>query len=91
MERDYKILIENAEKRYFRAGNILKTIFSNPEKFLSAEDCMLLLNSYGVDVSLVVVLALWQGFEYDAEGFQNLLEQQMREYKNMKECLRIEC
>jgi alanyl-tRNA synthetase len=79
-------VIGKASRSYIRGGNFLIKVFRKDTKILSSEECMHLMNTYGIPPEYVFLMALSHEFTIDTPGFLDLIEEQKEQSKKMKQC-----
>ena len=77
--------IGKAARSYIRGGNFLIKAFRKETKILSAQECMQLMNTYGIPAEFVFLIALSHEFTIDTPGFLQLIEEQEEQIKHMKQ------
>ena len=80
----YKLKLISAERAYYRGGNLLKQLLSKPEKYLSSEESLSIFNTYGIAPYELKLLLMSHGFEFDENGFIELLMQQKERSKTIR-------
>lgn len=80
---EYKLKLVSAERSYYRGGNILRRLLSKSEKYLSSEEALSIFNTYGIAPYALKLLLMSHGFEFDENGFIELLIQQKERNKTI--------
>lgn len=75
-----------ADKAYRRGGDYIKKVFQNPDKELSGQECMNIMNIYGMYPRDIYLMAISHGFQINKEDFVNLYNEQREISKNMRQC-----
>lgn len=74
-------------KSYFRGGNILKNILKRSEKHLTAEDVLIIHNTYGIRIEQLPTFIYSHGFTFNEDEFVNLYDSQPK--PKMIECCKV--
>jgi alanyl-tRNA synthetase len=66
-----------------RAGDFIVQVFKKHEKYLTAEECLKLRDSYGIRPEDVAKMAISHEFDIDKQGFAKLLDEDDERRKGM--------
>lgn len=80
--------IERTRRNIKRGGNVMPTTmaFSIKDYRLSANDALLLFNTYGIGLETILLIAHSHNLTVDEIGFNKLLDEQIERSKGMKQC-----
>lgn len=78
--------IELAYRTFSRAPKFLTEVFEKKCKSLTAEECLKIMNIYGIMPKDVILLAFSHKFSFDERGFERLVKEQIEESKNSRLC-----
>lgn len=82
--------IDSTLKKIRRGGSILHKVFSDCKSkgitSLSGTDALKIMNTYGLDICDIIMIAASHEMTVDHEKLENLLEIEKEEHKNMRPC-----
>ncbi len=78
--------INQAVASYVRGGDFLMRVFQKESKNLSGEECLQLMNTYGLPSGCIFLLAISHDFVIDSSKFLSLIAEQKEKSRRCIKC-----